>query len=185
MVSTVLVRVNSDWPHFGRAGMARASGFEKEKLECFSFQRSERARTPALPLHSQQTSSIMSLHACNYNRSEYNNRIHSHQLFQQRCRSRSTRMATPSTSTSTSSTHPKLIKHHYTSTTCSDSFSALLKLINHHHYIQIAKGQLAVPSSPSRRPIPATSTFRRKLNHFHSSTSSRPPRKRIITVDFK
>ena len=113
----------------------------------------------------------MSLHASNYNSSEYNNKVSSHRLFQQRCRSRSTQRSTQRTAPSTSrpiySTLLKLQPHYFSSSTSSDSLSSLIKLINHHHYLHIIKGQLAVPSSRSHRPIPPTSISRPRLNHSH------------------
>ena len=117
----------------------------------------------------------MSLHASNYNSSEYNNKVSSHRLFQQRCRSRSTQRSTQRTAPSTSrpiySTLLKLQPHYFSSSTSSDSLSSLIKLINHHHYLHIVKGQLAVPSSRSHRPIPPTSISRPRLNHSHDITS--------------
>jgi hypothetical protein len=113
----------------------------------------------------------MSLHASNYNSSEYNNKVSSHRLFQQRCRSRSTQRTAPSTSRPTYSTLLKLQPHYFSSSTSSDSLSSLIKLINHHHYLHIVKGQLAVPSSRSHRPIPPTSISRPRLNHSHDITS--------------
>jgi hypothetical protein len=130
----------------------------------------------------RQTQFIMSLHAPDYNKSEYNNRIPSHLLFQQRCRSRYSR-AMPSSSTS--STGAQQQPHFYTSTTSSDSLSSLLKLIKHHHYLQLAKGQLAVPSSRSCRPISATSTSRRRPKQSHNFASARPSPKKFINIDIR
>jgi hypothetical protein len=129
-----------------------------------------------------QTHSIMALHSSNHDRSEYNNKLPSHLPFPQTCRSHYSR-ASPSTSTS--STRSRRQPHFTASSTSQDSLSSLLKLLHRNYHLRVVEGQLAVPSSPSRRPIPATPTFNRRLKLSHHFTSAKSSPSRIITIDIK